>query len=182
MKGEDIEFLKVRATGQFLHDQEKLLIAVYDGNPGWEVVTPLVTTDGTLLLIDRGLIPDGLRDRAKRADGNPEGVVEVTGVIRKHNGGPGLFSPDNDPHANMWFWWDIPAMLAATKTTIPLGVEPYVVQLLPAEGSGFPKPQAIDAGLRNNHLQYAITWFSLALALAVIAFLYVRGQTKKSGA
>jgi surfeit locus 1 family protein len=182
MKGEDIEFLKVSSRGRYIHDREKLMIAVYDGNPGWEVVTPLATMDGTLVLVDRGLIPDDLRDRSKRAAGNPEGDLEVTGIIRKHNGGRGLFSPDNDSRANMWFWWDIPAMLAGAATPSPQGTEPYVIQLLPTEDSGFPRPQAIDAGLRNNHLQYAITWFSLAFVLLVIASLYVRGQMKKSGA
>ncbi|MBC8038620.1 MAG: hypothetical protein H7X89_15540, partial [Rhizobiales bacterium] len=59
----------------------------------------------------------------------------------------------------------------------------FVLHVMPvADQNGFPRPAVPRAALANNHLQYAITWFSLALVLAVIAGLVVRGQMKKSGA
>lgn len=181
--GETIEFLKVSTTGHYLHNAEKLMIAVYDGNPAWEVVTPLVTSDKTMVLVDRGLVPDDLRDRVRRPDGNPQGDVTVTGIVRSHMAKRGFFSPENDVGANMWFWWDVPAMLASTTIAPNAKPAPFVLHLLPVAGDkSFPRPQAAEAGLHNNHLQYAITWFSLALALLVIAGLYSRGLMKESGA
>ena len=58
-----------------------------------------------------------------------------------------------------------------------------MLHLLPVAGDkSFPRPQAADAGLNSSHLQYAITWFALALVLLVIAGLYIRELMKKSRA
>jgi surfeit locus 1 family protein len=179
----DIEFLKVKARGHYLQGNAKLLIAVYDGSPGWEVITPFVTDDHVLVLVDRGVIPDGLRAEALGAAGDPAGEVAIEGLLSGHRGGRGTFSPDNDVKSSKWYWWDVAAMLAATP--VPQGVVafPAVLHLQPgAASTAFPRPQALAANLANNHMQYAITWFSLALVLAVIAGLYVRGQMKKPGA
>ncbi len=180
--GENIEFLKVSATGQFLHDSEKHLIGVLDGAPAWEVVTPLLTPDNSLVLVDRGFVPDDRRDRASRPESIPPNTVEVIGILRNHREGAGAFSPDNDVKANMWFWWDVPAMLESTPKPADAKLVPFVLHVVPVAGEvGLPRPVPLQAALRNNHLQYAITWFALALALAVIAGLFVR-QMKKSGA
>ncbi|MGH6855400.1 MAG: SURF1 family protein [Aestuariivirga sp.] len=176
--GKNIEFLKISARGQFLHGSEKRLFGVFNGAPAWEVVTPMVTADQTLLLVDRGFVPDNVR--IERA---PEGDVAVTGLLRTHGGKRGFFSPDNDSKANMWFWWDVPAMLA--DTPVPSGIKSLslALHLLPVAGEGgFPRPAEPKAAFRNHHLGYAITWFSLAAVLAVIAFLFIRGEMKKSGA
>jgi len=181
--GENVEFMKVSAAGRFLHESERHLIGVFDGNPAWEVVTPLLTADNTVVLVDRGFVPDERRDPSTRAGGNPTAVVEVIGIVGSHREGRGAFHPDNDVSANMWFWWDVSAML--DSTTMPAGAKPapFVLHIVPVAGeSGLPRPVALQAALRNNHLQYAITWFALALALAVIAGLVIRGQMKKSGA
>ena len=181
--GETTEFLKVSTTGHYLHDAEQLMIAVFDGNPAWEVVTPLVTSNKTMVLVDRGLVPDELRDRGKRLEGSPQGDVTVTGIIRSHMARRGFFSPENDVEANMWFWWDVPALLASTTIAPDAKPATFVLHLLPVAGDkSFPRPQAAKAGLNNNHLQYAITWFSLAMVLLVIAGLYSRGLLKESGA
>lgn len=181
--GENIEFMKVAVKGRFLHDSEKHLIAVFDGNPAWEVVTPLLTDDNFLVLVSRGLVPDNMRDPIRRAENNPAGEVEVTGILRTHGEGRGAFSPDNDIKASMWFWWDVPAMLESTPLPQPARTAPFVLYVDPSGGDeGFPRPVAIKASLRNNHLQYAVTWFALALALALIAGLFIRGETRKSRA
>ena len=181
--GGDVEYLKVTARGRFLHADEKLMIDTFDGMAGWRVITPLVSGNGIAVLVDRGIVPDDLRPTDKRAAAAPEAPVEVTGILRRHATARGLFSPDNDPAGNLWYWWDVPAMLAASHIPADVKVAPFVVQALPVDGDrGFPRPQDAQAALRNSHLHYAITWFALAAGLAVIAFLYVRGQWKKPGA
>ena len=165
----ETEFLKVSVKGRYQPEASKLMIAVFNGSPGWEVVTPLVTADH-LILVDRGLVPDAMRGQTLGG-----GEVEVTGVLRSHDSPRGFFSPDNDPVANQWYWWDVPAMLAATPGVPGVKAVPLVLHLAPTVGDlGFPRPQAVNAGLANNHLQYAITWFALAVALLVIAALYLR--------
>jgi surfeit locus 1 family protein len=178
--GRDVEFLKVAARGRFLHASEKLMFASFEGKPGFSVITPFVSDDGIAVLVDRGMVPESLRDTKTRAEGNPQGPVEITGIVRRERlRNP--FSPDNDAEGNLWFWWDVPAMLGASDLPSEVRVAPFTVQALPGAGdAGLPRPERPEAPYRNNHLGYAITWFSLAVVLAVIAFLFVRGQIRKS--
>jgi surfeit locus 1 family protein len=177
--GEDIEYLRVFARGRYLHDSARLVIATLDDGPAWSVATPFQADDGALILVDRGLVPDRLRDRL--AEIAPADEFSAAGILRSHAGGRGFFNPDNDPFANVWYWWDVPAMLSG----LPSGnrAVPVVLHLAPDGGSKpYPRPQPFAAGLRNNHLQYALTWFALAAVLAVIAALFVRSRPTNSGA
>ncbi len=176
---DDIDFIKVAASGIYLPAETKFMIQTFDAGPGWQVVTPFKSSDGIFVLVDRGVVPDTMR----AAVATPAEPVELVGIVRRHGTGRGPFTPDNDDAANIWYWWDVPAMLALSDIPADLKVAPFVLQLLPVEGdSSFPRPQRPDAGLRSNHLQYAITWFALALVLAAVAVLHVRGQMKKTGA
>jgi cytochrome oxidase assembly protein ShyY1 len=54
---------------------------------------------------------------------------------------------------------------------------PFILHLSPQAGqTGWPRPQSLNANLRNNHLGYALTWFGLALVLAIVAGLFVRNR------
>lgn len=178
-RGEDIEFLKLRFSATYLFDTEKTMISTIDGGPGFTVITPAVTADGRAVLVDRGQVPpERLKDY-----GRPQGEVEVTGVVRQYRNGQARFDPDNDPAANQWYWWDIPAMLKASKLAPGIKALPVVVQLLPGSAAADdPRPPEPRANLTNNHLGYAITWFGLALALLAVTGAYLRSQMKKSDA
>jgi surfeit locus 1 family protein len=169
-----VEFLKVQVTGTFQNDAELFLLSSEGGSPGFEVVTPLVSRDGIVILTDRGFIPESFKDPAKRPESRLPGEVTVTGILRRHIQSRGPFTPDNDPEANIWYWWDIPAMLASSHIGDDARVAPFALHLLPDDGKGLPRPVAIDAGLTNNHLQYALTWFALALILIVMSGLLIR--------
>jgi surfeit locus 1 family protein len=169
-----VEFLKVEATGTFQNDAELFLLTTEGGAPGFEIVTPLLSRDGIVILTDRGFIPEPLKDHAKRPESRPSGEVTVTGILRRHVQSRGPFTPDNDTQANIWYWWDIPAMLAFAHIGSDTRVAPFALHLLPADGKGLPRPVAVDAGLTNNHLQYAFTWFALATLLVIMSGLLIR--------
>ena len=79
---------------------------------------------------------------------------------------PNWFTPKADPAQNLWFIRD-PAAIAAAKSWGP--VSPfYVEQETPMPPSGWPQPGKLVPNLPNNHLQYAVTWYGLALVLVVI--------------
>jgi len=171
------EFLKVAVRGRFNHDAEMRMISVHDGGPGWEIITPLITEDGRAVLVNRGVVPD----REKDAIDRPADTVEVTGYVRNYSGRQGFFAPENDPASGVWYWWDVPAMLANARLPAGTKAVDLVLQQAPeAEARSFPRPSPPQAKLRNNHLSYAVTWFSLAAVLVVIAGLYLRGQMKKT--
>lgn len=174
-----VEFLKVSATGTFQHEAELFLLTTNGGVPGFEVVTPLVSKEGVLVLTDRGFVPESLKDAAKRPDSQPKGEATVTGVVRRHIKSRGPFTPDNDPDANIWYWWDIPAMLAFAHIGPDTRVAPFALHLVPDGSTGLPRPVASDEGLINNHLQYALTWFSLAALLIVMSGLLIRQTLRK---
>ena len=80
--------------------------------PGFHVFTPLETADGRILFVNRGFVPERLKDPASRAAGQPQGEVEVTGLLRRP-AEQGWFTPANEPARNLWFWRDLDGMAAS---------------------------------------------------------------------
>lgn len=173
--GADIEFLKVRATGAFQHGNERFLLTVFEGQPGWRVATPFQSQDGILVLVDRGGLPDDLKAPARRPGSQPPGAQAIIGLASRHAGSRNFFTPDNDLKRNIWHWWDIPAMLGPAPAAAREA--PFVLHLLPDGSAGFPRPTGLAATLSNNHRQYALTWFALAAVLAVMTVLFLRQRT-----
>lgn len=171
-----LEFRHIRVAGRFVHDKELYVGATSEqGLPGYFVVTPLARPDGSTLLVNRGWIPEARRNPATRAAGQVEGPVTVEGLLRlPPEGRPSWFIPDNSPTRNYWFYVDVPAMADAAGLARVL---PYYI-----DADNAPNPGGLPIGgqtrltLPNDHLQYAITWYALALALVVIYFLYRRRE------
>jgi len=175
-----VDYLPIAVRGRFAQDKEILLLTTFEGSPGWRVITPFVSDKGTVVLVDRGVIPDNLRDA--RDSRILAGDQEIAGYALWHRAGQGLFDPENDVAANKWFWWDVPAMLADVSIGEGLKTAPFILHLSPIpEDRSFPRPAAPAESLRNNHLQYALTWFALALVLALFAGLAIRSDLKQGG-
>jgi surfeit locus 1 family protein len=167
-----MEFRHVRASGEFLNDREFFLGASDEaGTTGFHVVTPLRLADGSLLLVDRGWIPGNLKDRSKRAAGEPSGIVTVEGLLRLGiEARPNWFVPANRCDINYWFWIDFAGMARCGNLH---NVLPFTVDAGPAPNpDGYPRGGVTRVALPNDHLQYAITWFALAIGLAVIYVVY----------
>jgi surfeit locus 1 family protein len=169
-----MEFRHVTDEGVFLHDKEIFLGATSEaGRQGYQVLTPLLEPGGRIVFVNRGFIPAELKDPAKRAAGQILGTVRVQGLLRLPPAGkPTWFLPDNRPDLNYWFWVDLPAMSAADKLDRVASF--YIDADASPNPGGWPKGGVTRLALPNDHLQYAITWFSLAVALMVIYFLFHR--------
>jgi surfeit locus 1 family protein len=176
--GEDVSYLRVRAEGKFDNAKELYLFAVSDGTPGWHVITPLETPEGEMVLVDRGFVPDALRDPAARRQGEISDAVTVTALARRPET-QGLFVPNNEIEQNRWFWRDLKAMTTSMFGEGAKDVAPFFLEAEKSEiPGGWPRGGETRLDLPNNHLQYAITWFLLALCLVVIYVIYVRGRLK----
>ena len=172
-QGRDPSYYRVRASGRFDHAKERYLFALSEGSAGWHVITPLQTADGETVLIDRGFVPDNLKAPALRAEGEVEGVVTVTGIVRLPDT-QGLFTPDNEPEANRWFWRDADAMARSIFPGEAVEVAPFFLEAEKGEvPGGWPEGGKTRLDLPNNHLQYAITWFLLAASLLGVYGAYV---------
>jgi len=171
------EYGRVKFAGTFLHDKEFYLAArSLKNNVGLQVVTPLRTDDGRVVLFDRGWIPQDKKDPARRAEGQVVGRVELTGIVRR-NQERRQFAPENAPDRNVWFHVDVPLMRGMAGGKPDPKLDAFFL-----EADAAPNPGGVPVGgqtrldIPNDHLQYAITWFSLAIGLAVIYVLYHRGR------
>jgi surfeit locus 1 family protein len=168
---ERMSFRWVEVTGTFIHDQEFYFYAPKSGKAGYRVVTPVLQRIGLTLLVDRGWVPADRRDPATRLEGQIEGEVTIVGIVRTDIVGIQGPLPDNDVENNEWFWVDPTAMSAVHGAYYRPAL---VVADDTANPGGWPQGDASVLGVRNSHLGYAITWFSLAFALVVIWILALR--------
>jgi surfeit locus 1 family protein len=171
-----MEYRHVSDEGVLLHDKEIFLGATSEGGrQGYQVLTPLVEPSGRIVFVNRGFIPAELKDPAKRASGQITGTIRVQGLLRlPPDGRPSWFLPHNRPDLNYWFWVDLPMMSAADKLDPDRVAAFYIDADARPNPGGWPKGGVTRVFLPNDHLQYAITWFSLAVALMVIYFLFHR--------
>ncbi|HEX7200972.1 MAG TPA: SURF1 family protein, partial [Dongiaceae bacterium] len=169
----DLEYHRVLVQGEFLHDKEIFLGArSLNGNAGYHLVTPFRLGDGRVLFVDRGWIPLSRKASATRAAGEVQGRQTLDAVIRL-KGTQAWMVPDNRPDLDFFFWADLPAM--AKLMSLPAAETRFFLEAGPAKNpGGLPIGGQTRIDLPNDHLQYAITWFSLAGALLVIYFLYHR--------
>ncbi len=85
--------------------------------------------------------------------------------------------PDNQPEHNLWFYEDLPAIEQNTGLTLL----PLVVEMTGAHKANvYPIPNDSATVLRNDHLEYAITWFSVMLIGLIMFAFYHRLPDKKS--
>jgi surfeit locus 1 family protein len=167
-----LEYRHVWVEGRFRNDRELYVTSrFYRDQPGYQVVAPLLMADGAAVLVNRGFVPLTARDPATRRAGQLDGPVRVEGVVRI-SGHPGWFTPANEPANNLWFTPDVGEMADAAGLD-PAKVRPVFVEAGPAPNpGGLPVGGQTSIELPNDHLQYAITWYSLAAALAVIYGLF----------
>lgn len=167
------EYRRVKFTASFDNTREALVFAAATAfrpdvtSPGYWVFTPARLTDGSVVVVNRGFVPDARRDPKSRPQGEFAEPIELTGALR-WPGDHHWFTPADDPARNLWFTCD-PAGIAAAKGLNPKLVAPfYIEQEAPAPPGGLPQPGKLVVALPDNHLQYALTWFGLAAVLAAV--------------
>ena len=176
----DPDFYRVEAEGTFLHEGELFYLTTHDGKPGFQVVTPLLTADGRAVLVDRGFVPEQMRDPASRPGSQPTGELRIIGQASRHQDPRSYFTPHNNAGTNYWYWWDIPAMVTFSGIPADRKTASFILHALPTGGEKtVPQPLALGLNLSNNHFHYALTWFSLAGVLVIIAGLMIRQEMRR---
>jgi surfeit locus 1 family protein len=172
---DDWEYRHVTVTGTFHHDQESYLPSQSTrGNFGYQVITPMERPDGSLVLINRGWVPDPQREPATRVEGQVSGETTVTGVVRMPWHQKWLAQhvmPPADTKKEIFFEGDLDGMARAHGIKVmPVFVE---ADETPNPG-GWPKGGQTVVKLSDPHLSYALQWFAFAITAAVIFVLYHR--------
>ncbi len=148
-------YLPVTISGEMEPGEIHVLVSVKQVGAGYRIIQPFSTGDRTIL-VDRGFVPTTEKETVRQI-----GRMQVAGNLHWPDE-IDSYTPVPDIDANIWFARDVPNLAAA------LGAEPI---LLIARSKTDPEvtPLPVDtAGIPNDHLQYAITWFGLALVWAAM--------------
>ena len=152
-------YRRVAVQGRFDHARETCTQALSQRGAGCWVLTPLHTTEGWWVLVNRGFVLPAQRDPATRAAGQVRGEVRVQGLLRQSEPGGG-FLRRNNPALQRWTSRDVAAI--AQHHQLPLqATAPYFIDAADTVPGG-PEGGLTVVQFRNHHLVYALTWFSLA--------------------
>ena len=178
------EFRRVAFPAEFLAGEEALVYSSGSSlrpdatGPGYWVFAPARLTGGSIVVVNRGFVPEGRQDRKSRAGGQPSGVVDIVGVMRWPEQ-RGLFMPHGRARRRI-------SGSRATLRPWPqqkngAAIAPfYVDQEAPPAPGGLPKVGPLKPSLPNNHLQYAVTWYGLALVILIAAAFFWCARRRES--
>ena len=157
----------VQVSGRFTGEEAHVLTSTREAGPGFLVVAAFETTAGQRILIDRGYVPE-----TEKTTPRPGHAAEVTGNLAW----PDDITPSTPAYnadRAIWYGRDLPGMSAL------LGTDPVLIVARNDTGDGVTSQPITTAGFRNNHLQYAVTWFLLAAVwLGMTVYLLWRIRTR----
>jgi surfeit locus 1 family protein len=162
-----INYQKVILVGEYNFRNQIYLYSLNSkGQPGFDVITPFQTVNKENVLVNRGWIK-------KEFKNNPKinyPTNNITGMLRKANR-KNIFTPDNDIKENIWFSINLEDVQKITDKKF----NKFIVYL-ENKNINTPKPKKITVDVPNNHLKYAITWYSISIS---ILFYYLYFRKKK---
>lgn len=179
------EYLAVRISGTFDHVNERHVytgIAVPAGGgiggQGYWIMTPfkLAGAAGTIA-VSRGFVPEGAKAPQARAQGEIEGETTLVALYRAAEP-RGTFTAANDAQKNIWFLRDPAELFPADGPVAIMHPDRYFDVLSPTPPGGLPAPTAGRIDIPNRHLEYALTWWGLAVTLLGVYAAFVMSHLK----
>ncbi|KAJ7446447.1 mitochondrial protein required for respiration, partial [Mycena galericulata] len=184
-------FRKVFLRGKWDHAHSMLVgPRTRDGVHGANVLTPLIRQDGSTVIVDRGFISNEFTLQSMHQE---SGEVEFLGMLRTTQE-RNAFTPDNHPERGEWYWKDVDTM-AEYAGGADANVQPVLIeqifgssQCLGHEGEastrlakGIPVGRPAKVDLRNAHLSYVITWYTLSFFTSVMFVRVLFNKNKLRG-
>jgi len=178
----DVDYTPVKLEGIFDHSRELYYYNTWNGKAGWNVITPLILADDRIVLLNRGFVPSALQDKNTRQRGLVAGTVEITGLARNPVlEKPNSLIPDNQLPQREFFWKSYTQMAELARTDEVNQVLAFMIDQGKNKIEGdYPVGGTTRVHFTNNHLQYAVTWYGLGLALFVIGSMFLYGRRKQS--
>jgi surfeit locus 1 family protein len=162
-------YQRVIAEGEYNFEKQIYLYSLNEkGEPGYDVITPFKTLDLENILINRGWIKANQKNESiiNKVEGK-----KIQGLMFK-NVKKNIFKPDNEIEKNIWFSINLEDVNKFTGKKF----NEYIFYL-EDEKISTPKPKKITIDLPNNHLKYAITWYSISISI-FLYFLYFRKKNE----
>ena len=158
-----INFKKIKFEG--ILDNSKIIYLYSlneNGEPGFDIVNP-ISINNKSYLINRGWIPRELKLKKYLSTNTKfEGILKLKS---KYN----YFKPENNLKTNYWFTLKDEDLFNYTGKEF----SPFIINNISKQNEIYPKSKQVGANISNNHLKYALTWFSLAVSIFLI-YLYFR--------
>lgn len=177
LTAENSEFMRVRLRADFQNGDALVYTsgsALRDDvkSPGYFVFAAGRLPGGQHVIVNRGYVKE-------RSYPPQTGPAEIVGYLRWPEDSP-WFVADYNAKASVWHVRDHRAMarVRGWDNVAPF----YVEQEAPVPPGGVPHPASLRPNLPNHHLQYALTWYSLALVLAVVFAVWTMDRRRKAAA
>ena len=150
----------------------------FEGTAGFHIVTPFKPENGEIILVNRGWVSENYKEAKSRTFSLINEETSVVGLIR-YPQKKGYFVPENEPNNGFWFTIkpdEIKKHLKIDKETF---ITKFYIDAL-RQGKKINLPIGIKEkiNIRNQHLSYAITWYSLAIVLMIIYLSYHYSEGK----
>ena len=183
-----IRFRRMRLAGSFLHDHEIHMWLPGEKGSAWRIITPLKLDAFTRksagmpshVLVIRGVVDDAHKSRATRPEERQsESQVSLTARVRFDSSN--WATPEPNREKNRWYALDNGKMAAALTAHLPSAqVAPFFAEseVVTAPLPG-PQPNLQQLTLRNRHLEYALTWWGLALTLLGVYAAFVCSRLRQ---
>lgn len=160
------DYLRGTVTGQYIPEKSfRTGPRVLDDQQGTHLYTPFQLQDGGIVFVNRGWIP---HDDQAAITPAITGLTTLFGLFRTPDRA-NRFTPPHDLSAGIFYHLDPPEIAAALKLGTAI---PYILYLednnSAAGNTTLPRPVAARPVLKNDHLGYALFWYSMAGVLLVI--------------
>ena len=168
--------LRVSVTGTLETQELHAIHSIKRTGPGYRLIVPMQLSDRKIM-VDMGFILESDKDATPREGSvrwqNAERQDTVVGLLAWPKETDG-FTPEPDIGRNIWFSRDVDKMAEA------LGTEPLLViaESHPDQRIALPQPPGVD--LPNRHLEYALTWFGLALVWSIMSIVWLRTEIRRA--
>ena len=164
-----INYQRISVSGEYDFEKQIYLYSLNEkGKPGYDVITPFKTQGLENILVNRGWI----ETLQKNKNGiNNITTTKIQGLLLK-NVKKNIFKPDNEIENNIWFSINSTDVKKFTGKTFN-----EHILYLEDENVVTPKPKKITIDLPNNHLKYALTWYSISISIFAY-FLYFRKKNE----
>ena len=171
----NFDYFKFNLNGHFNKNFIFLRPRTYDNSIGVNVIQPFERKKdkGSTVLVNRGFVKnENIDDFMKNNENNHSQSQSLTCFLKPHPT-KNIFTPENKPETNHWFWLDLDTISNHFKSlTNDQNLQPVLLDSINYENNGKTK-QNLSTGtpvgcspvieLRNQHAVYAITWFSLSI-------------------
>ncbi|WP_083501559.1 SURF1 family protein [Legionella worsleiensis] len=161
------QYQRIQLSGTYLPDVFLLDNQHYQHQFGYNVLSPLQRSDGTVILVDRGWIAGDITRRSFPAIITPKGEIEVRGSVYYPGKKQWVLGPEFEKKEHGMI---ILELLNAKLVShlLQKKVYPFIIRLDKQDAYGFVREWAIVSMPPQRHLAYALQWFAMALVIFII--------------